>query len=209
MTDAVFIDLETTGLDPVAEEIIEFAIAVVDTNTWEIDSSRCQSGIIISPSFARRLREDDLSDFIKNMHNKSGLLPLIRGRLESGSSVPNTYENVEANILGYISGWGIKTLPVWGSSVHFDRKFLEQKMPKLNEYFHYRIVDSSSDMMRLKATQPELWKLIDNDTTKYESPEGAKAHRALEDIRHSVDLERRIDKWVTRPASACSDLQGA
>lgn len=206
MSDAVFIDLETTGLDPVKEEIVEFAIAVVDTDTWQIDPNRCQDGFIISPTFAERLEANDFIDFIKNMHEKSGLFPLVRKKLETGQSTPKSYETVEENILKFISTWNIKTLPVWGSSVHFDRKFLEQKMPKLNDYFHYRIVDSSSDMMRLKATQPELWKLIDNDPTKYKSPADKKSHRALEDIKHSIDLERRLAKWVTGPAHACSDL---
>lgn len=201
--EAVFIDLETTGLSPVAEEIIELGIARVNTDTWTIVEEH--SAVIWTPQIQARLKLNDLSEFIVKMHTKSGLLAELRSLEETGV-MPRFYSEAEASILEIVKAWGAKRLPVWGSSVHFDRKFLEQKMPNLNEFFHYRIVDSSSDMERIKAKYPTLWKKIDNDPTKYESPEGAQDHRVLEDIRHSIDLERRLDTWVHRPAASVADL---
>ncbi|QAX94337.1 DnaQ-like DNA polymerase III subunit [Gordonia phage Harambe] len=208
MSKAVFIDLETTGLNPVTEEIIEFAIMVVDTDTWEQVEGQTLAGLVFTPQIVQRLNDDSFVKPVREMHNKNGLFPKLRKFIDNGTAT-STYEEVEARILGRLKDFQIKGLPVWGSSVHFDRKFLEQKMPKLNDYFHYRVVDSSSDMERLKATRPDLWKKIDNDPSKYVSPPEAPNHRALEDLRHSVDLERRIAKWVTGPAAACADLQGA
>lgn len=207
MTVAVFIDLETTGLNPVKEEIIEFGISVIDTTTWtQVDNpSKTMSGILLTQQIVNRVALNDLDQFIVNMHTKSGLLPRITKYIESDHPI-KSYAEIETSILDKIKAWGIKGLPVWGSSVHFDRKFLEQKMPNLNEYFHYRVVDSSSDMERLKATKPGLWRLIDTDPTKYVSPPECAEHRVLEDIKHSVDLERRLAKWVTTPAAAVSDL---
>ncbi|QOR56200.1 DnaQ-like DNA polymerase III subunit [Gordonia phage Linetti] len=208
MSNAVFIDLETTGLNPVTEEIIEFAIVVVDTQTWTPVPGKELTGILFTPQIVLRLHDDSFVKPVREMHNKNGLFPRLRGYMENNTP-PREYEDIEKRILDSISGFQVKGLPVWGSSVHFDRKFLEQKMPTLNDYFHYRVVDSSSDMERLKATQPELWKKIDNDPTKYVSPADKPNHRALEDLMHSIDLERRLQKWVTGPAAACADLQGA
>ncbi|QAY16446.1 DnaQ-like DNA polymerase III subunit [Gordonia phage Msay19] len=208
MSNAVFIDLETTGLNPVTEEIIEFAIVVVDTTTWTPVEGKTLSGILYTPQVVLRLADDSFVKPVREMHNKNGLFPKLRGFMEKNVA-PSEYEDIEKRILDSISGFQIKGLPVWGSSVHFDRKFLEQKMPKLNDYFHYRVVDSSSDMERLKATQPELWKKIDNDPTKYVSPTDKPGHRALEDLMHSIDMERRMAKWITGPAAACADLTGA
>ncbi|QOP65386.1 DnaQ-like DNA polymerase III [Gordonia phage Diabla] len=208
MSRAVFIDLETTGLNPVTEEIIEFAIVVVDTQTWTPVEGMKLSGILYTPQIVLRLADDSFVKVVREMHNKNGLFPKLRGYMDS-KIAPSEYKDIETRILKQIAPFQVKGLPVWGSSVHFDRKFLEQKMPKLNDYFHYRVVDSSSDMERLKATQPELWKKIDNDPTKYKSPEDKPGHRALEDLMHSIDMERRMAKWVTGPAAACSDLPGA
>lgn len=199
--EAVFIDLETTGLNPLAEEIIEFGIARVDTSTWEVVEEH--AAIVWTPQIQDRIKTDSLDDFIVKMHTKSGLLGELKSFDERGV-IPRSYGDAEAAILEIVKAWGAKRLPVWGSSVHFDRKFLEQKMPTLNEFFHYRIVDSSSDMERLKAKYPELWRKIDNDETKYRGESAD--HRVLEDIRHSIDLERRLDKWVYGPSATNSEL---
>ncbi|UTN91214.1 DnaQ-like DNA polymerase III subunit [Gordonia phage PokyPuppy] len=208
MSKAVFIDLETTGLNPVTEEIIEFAIVVVDTDTWVPIEGMTLTGILYTPQVVLRLLDDSFVKPVREMHNKNGLFPKLRKYMDE-KVAPREYLDIEKRILESIRSFGVKGLPVWGSSVHFDRKFLEQKMPTLNEYFHYRVVDSSSDMERLKATRPELWKKIDKDPSKYVSPEGSAEHRALEDLMHSIDMERRINKWLTGPAAACSDLTDA
>lgn len=203
--EAIFIDLETTGLDQVKEEILEFGIARVDTRTWQIVEEH--QGLVWTPEAKYRIEnEGKLDPFVLKMHRKSGLLADLEKLLDGGVQT-RTYQEVEASILEVVRGWGAKRLPVWGSSVHFDRRFLGAKMPKLNEFFHYRNIDSSSDMERLKVTNPELWKKIDEDTTKFSTLEAD--HRPMVDIRHSIDLERRIDKWITKPAAVSMVLPGA
>lgn len=199
--EAVFIDVETTGLDANKEEMIEFGIARVDTRTWEITESH--QAVIWTPQIAARLKSDDLDDFIVRMHRKSGLLGELESLQERGV-MPRQYFEAEASILEVVKAWGAKRLPVWGSSVHFDRRFMAAKMPELNDFFHYRNIDSSSDMERLKVTNPLLWKKIDDDETKFQSD--SPDHRPLVDIQHSVDLERRIDKWVTKTAATAMIL---
>lgn len=198
---AFFLDIETTGIDPVKEEIIEVGFALVDTFNWSIE--REFSTLISTPQFKDRVDNDGLEDFITHMHTKSGLLHDFQSYWDGGAGLERTvysYEEYEAILLGIVKTWGVKNTPVWGSSVGFDRKFLEQKMPAFNDYFHYRVVDSSSVMERLKLTKPDLWRWVDNDPQKYKSPEGAKLHRPLEDLRHSISMEERLDKWVYKPA---------
>lgn len=202
--EAIFIDLETSGLDQVKEEILEFGIARVDTRTWQIVEEH--QGLVWTPEVKYRIEnEGKLDPFVLKMHRKSGLLADLEKLLDGGVQT-RTYQEVEVSILEVVRGWGAKRLPVWGSSVHFDRRFLGAKMPKLNEFFHYRNIDSSSDMERLKVTNPELWKKIDEDTTKFSTLEAD--HRPMVDIRHSIDLERRIDKWITKPAAVSMVLPG-
>lgn len=202
--EAVFLDLETTGLDPIKEEIIELGIARVDTRSWSVVESH--SAVIWTDEIQSRLEGDTLGEFIVKMHTRSGLLPELKDLFNRGVET-RTYEDAEESVLSVVKGWGAKRTPIWGSSVHFDRKFLEQKMPKLNEFFHYRNVDSSSEMERLKVKNPQIWKSIDNDESKYQGTSAD--HRVMEDILHSIDMERRFDKWVTQPAASVLLLPGA
>ncbi len=204
MSDAVFIDIETTGLSPTEDEILELAVARVDTRTWEMKEN--YTGLVYTPGAVRRILERDLIPIVKDMHTQSGLLGELNTLYDRDVS-PRSYEEIEQAVLALVKPWGVKGQPIWGSSVHFDRGFLARKFPLLNGYFHYRIVDSSSDMMRLKNTHPELWKKIDEDPTKLPESEYTK-HRALDDIRYSIDLERRIAKWITSPAAVCASSNG-
>ena len=58
-----------------------------------------------------------------------------------------------------------------GNSVHVDKMFLIQQMPKLNAFVHYRILDVSSVKIVVNSTKPRLF---------YKKRQG---HRALDDIR--------------------------
>lgn len=206
--NALFLDIETTGLDPWREQIMEIGFALVDTDTWEI--TKVSSGLVYTPELRFRLENDMIDDFIKDMHTKSGLLHAIQAVHErTDEKDVDNYSSYEDRIIRFLEDeWGItRRNPSWGSSVHFDRRFLAAKMPKLNELMHYRIVDSSSEMERIKLRYPSLWKKIDEDPTKFQGSDSPD-HRVIEDIRHSVDLERRLDKWVYRPAASCADIQG-
>lgn len=206
MARALFVDLETTGLDSENDEIIEFGIALVDTERWSIIEYK--QGLVFTASLVdkilyNRTHGGKISQFVIDMHTKSGLWQELEQLTDDGHAV-HSYEEIDRAILRILEDWEVKNKPVWGSSVHFDRKFMEKRFPLSNKFLHYRIVDSSSDMMRLKTTRPELWKKIDEDPTKFSTDEPD--HRVLTDIKHSIDLERRLAKWMVAPAAAVSDL---
>lgn len=192
MKSALFLDIETTGLDPNKEEILEVAFVLVDTQAWV--PVKTKQLLTLTPSALERVNNRETIDpYVRNMHAKSGLWQQI----DYCAGIEGYVQDYEAwgqLFLEELKQWGVKNQPIWGSSVAFDRKFLAHHMPELDSYFHYRIVDSSGVMERLRATNPSLAKAIANDPTKLNGV-GTK-HRALDDIMYSVDLERLLDKHL-------------
>jgi len=75
------------------------------------------------------------------------------------------------------------TAPIAGSTVDFDRNFLREHAPALAAHFSHRRLDVSVLGELAARWAPELWA---------NRPKGD-AHRALPDIRGSIDLLRY---WV-------------
>ena len=171
----VWLDLEMTGLEPERDVIIEIAVLVTDTQLNILSEG---------PVFAIHHSEDILAgmdDWNKNQHGKSGLIERVRASQESTASA-------ESKILDFLvqhvkSG----TAPLCGNSIWQDRRFLARYMPRLEKFFHYRILDVSS--LKILATNwyPELAAFPKSD-----------AHLALSDIRESVaELQFYRDKLFT------------
>lgn len=70
-----------------------------------------------------------------------------------------------------------RTSPVAGNSVYMDRLFIKKFMPKVDDYLHYRIIDVS--------TIKELCRRWNNKVYS-QAPKKGFAHRALDDIKESV-----------------------
>jgi oligoribonuclease len=70
-----------------------------------------------------------------------------------------------------------------GASIHFDRKFIREHMPRLDKRLYYRMLDVSAVIMALEL----VGKKVDAK---------AHGHRVLEDIAGSIgDLQRCLD-WI-------------
>jgi oligoribonuclease len=65
-----------------------------------------------------------------------------------------------------------------GNSVHADKVFLEREMNPIINYLHYRIVDVSTIKELSKRWYPNEFK---------EAPRKKEAHRALDDIKESIN----------------------
>lgn len=90
-----------------------------------------------------------------------------------------TIENAEELLLKFVkSHIGPRICPLAGNSVYMDRVFLSKFMPSFNNYLHYRIVDVSSIKELCKRWYPKEYK---------ETPKKVFNHRALDDIRESID----------------------
>lgn len=161
-----WLDLETTGLDERVDEILEIGIVVTDDDLHEVAAQAWT----VRPSNRAALLS--MSEFVRGMHAKSGLLDEIL----SGEAFP--LRHAEAEAIEFVRAYSDLggPAPMAGSSVGFDRRFLLQRARGLESTFSYRTVDVSSIKELVRRWRPEA---------EY-AHKGGKPHRALSDIRHSI-----------------------
>jgi oligoribonuclease len=176
----VWIDCEMTGLDLSADALIEVAALVTD-----FDLNVLGEGIdlVVKPP-AEAL--DQMGDFVRTMHQKSGLL----AELDAGL----TLAEAEQQVLAYVRAHcpeGSRP-PLAGNTVATDRSFLARDMPALESFLHYRIVDVSSIKELARRWYPRAY---------FQAPTKRGNHRALADIQESIEELRyyRDAVFVPRP----------
>jgi oligoribonuclease len=162
----VWIDLEMTGLDVERNDIVEIACIVTDANLAPLDDG---IDLVVHADAAALARMDD---FVRNMHTKSGLLPLIE---TSDVSVADAEARVLDYVKGHVPAPGVA--PLCGNSIGVDRRFLDRYMHDLDSYLHYRSIDVSSFKELCRRWYPALYR---------KRPGKAEQHRALDDIRESI-----------------------
>jgi oligoribonuclease len=165
----VWLDLEMTGLDVTRHTIVEIAVLVTDAELEPVDE-----GIDLVVNQATAALEE-MDDFVRAMHEKSGLLPAITAShisLEQAGTAALDYlrDHVEPG-----------TAPLCGNSIGVDRRFLDRYLPELDQYLHYRSVDVSSFKELCRRWYPSVYK---------KRPAKLETHRALEDIRESIEEMR-------------------
>ncbi len=184
----VWLDLEMTGLDVEKHTIVEIACLVTDSGLTVLDD-----GIdIVIHADADALANMD--DFVRKMHTKSGLLPLI-----SASTV--TIADAQARTVEYLSGHvPAGTAPLCGNSIGTDRRFLDRYMHDLDTYLHYRSVDVSSLKELCRRWYPGIYS---------KRPGKTEQHRALDDIRESIEELRFYRAELFNPVADPAAPSGA
>jgi len=178
----VWIDCEMTGLELGSDVLIEIAVLVTDSELQVVDDDGLD--IVIHAS-------DDtlaaMTPFVHDMHETSGLTEAVRQ-----SSV--TLADAEQQILAYIKRFvpEPKKAPLCGNSIATDRSFIARDMPELDAWLHYRMVDVSSVKELARRWYPRAY---------YASPAKNGGHRALADIRESIEELRyyRAALFVPQP----------
>ncbi|GAB3178137.1 oligoribonuclease [Nesterenkonia halophila] len=175
----VWIDCEMTGLDPDSDVLLEVAALVTDT---ELNILGDGVDVVIRPDDGAL---EAMGDFVRRMHRSSGLLD----ELDSGMTV----EEAQRRVLDYVRTWVPEAgvAPLAGNSVHADKAFLRLAMPELVDHLHYRIIDVSTIKELASRWHPQA---------REDAPEKTGNHRALGDIRDSIEELRHYRATVFRQA---------
>lgn len=184
----VWIDCEMTGLDLTRDVLIEVAALVTDGDLNVLGDG---VDVVVKPTAAALAQ---MTDFVREMHAKSGLLD----ELDAGL----TTEDAEQQVLEYIRSQvpNARTAPLAGNTVGTDRAFLARDMAALESHVHYRNVDVSSIKELARRWYPRAY---------YNTPAKSGNHRALADIRESIEELRyyREAIFVPQPGPSTADLR--
>jgi len=164
--ELVWIDCEMTGLDLTADELVEVAVLVTDA---ELNVLGDGVDVVIKPSDQALTQ---MGDFVRTMHATSGLLDLLAG----GTTMGDAEEQVLAYVREHVPD--ARKAPLAGNTIGTDRAFLARDMPTLEGHVHYRNVDVSSIKELARRWFPRIY---------YNSPAKSGNHRALADIRESIE----------------------
>ena len=178
----VWLDMEMTGLDPDRERIIELAMILT---TGELEEIARGPELVIHQDDALLAAMDDWN---KSHHGASGLVERVRAATTSEAEA-------DAQVIAFINAHvPAKERPVLaGNSIHQDRRFVRRYLPELDKRLHYRMVDVSTIKELARRWYPEI---------VAKQPAKKETHRALDDIRESIDELRFYRDHVFAPRAA-------
>ncbi len=159
-----------TGLDHTSDVIVEVATLVTDDDLNIVAEG---PDLVVHQPDEVLARMDP---FVVEMHTRSGLLAAIKAST-------TTLAEAGAATLAFIKEHvpEERSVPLCGNSIGTDRRFLARWLPDIEHYLHYRSVDVSSVKELVKRWYPELI---------HSMPRKAGTHRALDDIRNSIEEMR-------------------
>jgi oligoribonuclease len=159
-------DLEMTGLDIGRHVIVEIATLITDDDL-EVVAEGPDLVVSASPT-----ELEAMDDFVRTMHDKSGLLADIAA---STVSLEEAGDATLAFIRTHVPK--ARTVPLAGNSIGTDRRFLAAQLPAIEEFLHYRSVDVSTVKELARRWFPQVMA---------DAPPKAGGHRAMDDIKESV-----------------------
>ncbi len=128
---------------------------------------------------------DQMVDVVREMHTASGLL----AELAAGVTLAEAQEQVLRYVRGHVPE--PRKVPLCGNSIATDRTFIARDMPELDTYLHYRMVDVSSIKELARRWYPRAY---------FASPQKHGGHRALADIRESIQELRYYREAIFVPS---------
>lgn len=178
----VWLDMEMSGLDPGACVPLEIATLITDS---ELRLVATGPSLIISQPDAVL---DAMDAWNTQHHTQSGLVDAVRR-----SHV--TLAEAEERTLRFLMEWVPRgRSPLCGNSISQDRRFLRRYLPRVDEWLHYRNIDVST----IKELAVRWYGL--------RPPRKRECHRALDDIRESIEELRVYRAHLFRPEALGGDL---
>src|SRR5581483_10725868 len=125
-----------------------------------------------------------MGDVVRTMHTKSGLLAEIeRSTLSLQEAGVRTLAFIQEHVPEAHS------VPLAGNSIGTDRRFLATWLPEIEDWLHYRSIDVSTVKELARRWYPEAFAA---------APTKGGSHRALDDIRESIEELRYYREQVFR-----------
>lgn len=164
----VWVDIETTGLDPRVDSILEVGFVMTDDDLHV----KATYSVVVRPA---RRQEPTPGGIVHGMHTESGLL-------EDCEQIGVDPRLAEKSLRSWLeSKIAAEASPMCGSSVHFDRAFLAEQMPSVAEWFAYRNIDISTIKELARRWRPEVVAA---------EPNPYKRHRVVPDLQDTLALAR-------------------
>ncbi len=183
----MWLDLETTGLDPRTCRILEWAV-VLAADDAEGDMSPIErfSGVVGVFS-EKELAEvqAEMDPYVLNMHTQNGLLAEV---VSSDATLAESEEFL-VSLCQQLTGKEEPSrdclIVLAGSTIAFDHSFIKEHMPRFAAWLSHRTFDVSTLKMADRAWKGEAFKK-------------AEAHRALPDVLESLEhaAEIRAARWA-------------
>jgi oligoribonuclease len=168
----LWIDIETVGLNPFTDRILEVGIIATTNDLDEVwrASRVCHYDRNWASSQRVHLK-------VLEMHDASGLWDeCLQSSLECSDVEDALLDALDRQIKGPC----VEKFPMCGSTVGFDRSFLKQQMPRLHDFFHYRSIDVSTLTELARRWFPSVY------ASRPGADEAKKPHRALPDLEFSI-----------------------
>lgn len=183
MEKLIWIDCETTGLDPVHDQVLEVSYFLTCENlTWGTSRTFLAPRMLGSaPIHIRDYR-------VVKMHADSGLLEELAKR---PLSPDDAWAMLDDRAFMDVVSSGHAGCALAGSNPSFDRQFLQKYMPRFLSAVSHRHFDVST----LRIMFPDVYEQF----KKEERISTVRPHRAEDDILQDLSFTSRVVEFLTNP----------
>ena len=179
----LWLDMEMTGTNPSYDLILEVALSITDMDLNPVGVD--YEAVVYQPQEAVDKR---MGAFVRDMHTDNGLL----AQVPHGKSLKRVLEDLDwifsrHNVYAQYDNPDWDKVTLAGASVHFDRAFLRQADPVMEQKLFHRHFDVST-----LRTAVDGWNAVEQDWTS-----NGDEHRAMADVRTSIAQARQARRHIS------------